>query len=167
MEGLTTFQIQKRLGINRNRQKEWFGKYIKPTVEADGQGTRNVLSRFDLCKMLLFKELVEHGFTRDKAGKRINILKPHILEAEGKIIDDLKFVAFIRNVDGKFIDPTLVKPGISTPFNLNYPDAIVANNYDELFSDIKKYDLLKYGNDSCIIINFAKIRARIDQALAR
>lgn len=166
IEGLTTFQIQERLGIKRNRQKEWIGKYITPTVVADGQGTKNRLSRFDLCKMLLFKTLLDHGFTRDEAGERLDILKPHILKAYGKEIDNVNFVAFIQNSDGKFIDPSLVKPGIKTPFNKKFSDFILAENYTELFEDIIEFDLLEYENDSCTIINFDKIRGSVDKALA-
>jgi hypothetical protein len=165
-KGLTTFEIEDKLGIKRNRQKEWLPRYIKPSIEqADGQGTKNRLSRFDLCKMMVFKSLIERGFSRDEAGERLGILKPYVLEAGGKELDDVAFLAFITRREGKFTDPSLVKPGVHTPFNIHYPDIIVAEDYDELIQDLLAYDPLKSESDDVVIINFKKIRDQVDGAL--
>lgn len=64
----STFEIMKALGIPRERLREWMKRdFIKPTISADGQGTRAVFSRQDAYGVELFRQLLERGLARDKA----------------------------------------------------------------------------------------------------
>jgi len=71
----TTFEIEKRLGIQRNLLAQWLMRgYIVPSVSrATGLGTKNLFSRNDLYKISLFKMLVETGIRRDEAKDYIGI----------------------------------------------------------------------------------------------
>ncbi len=69
--GLSTFQIEKKLGIKRARLKEWMA-FIPPTLKAAGRGTKSVFSRTDVYKLCIFKELVDRGFTRKRAAELVH-----------------------------------------------------------------------------------------------
>jgi len=64
----STFEIIKVLGIPRERLREWLKRdFIKPTISADGQGTKAVFTRQDVYGIELFRQLLERGLARDKA----------------------------------------------------------------------------------------------------
>lgn len=62
-----------RFGIRRERLKVWLERgWISPELQrAKGAGTRNLFSREDLFKILIFKSLLEHGFTGEVAHARL------------------------------------------------------------------------------------------------
>jgi len=62
-----------RLGIKRERSKEWMSRgYIKPSVEsATGAGTKNLFSLWDLYIIQLFQYLIGRGFSRADSASRI------------------------------------------------------------------------------------------------
>jgi len=71
----TTFDIREKLGFKIDRLKDWMQRgYIEPSIQrADGIGTKNVFSLFDLYLIKLFHHLVsERGFSRENAGKVIH-----------------------------------------------------------------------------------------------
>jgi hypothetical protein len=65
-----------RLGTKRERLKEWMLRgYIKASIEsANGAGTKNLFSRWDLYMIQLFQYLVERGFSREDTARRIRWL---------------------------------------------------------------------------------------------
>jgi hypothetical protein len=70
-EPYTTFDIKEKLGVGIERQKDWRERgFIKPTLmEAKGQGTKNLFSRFDLYTIKLFESLVDWGYPRKRASQ--------------------------------------------------------------------------------------------------
>ena len=144
---LTTFQIEKRLYIKRNRQKEWVPKYLEPStsVDVDVPGSKNTHDRLSLCRMLLFEAFLKRGFSRKEAGERVAQLKPFWLRVH-KI--ELKDIAFVVLITGK----------------TESPDLITARDYDELISDVKHFKPIERGND-IVVINFKRILKAVDGAL--
>jgi hypothetical protein len=71
----TTFDFDKKLGIQRNLLAQWIMRgYIAPSVtRAKGLGTRNLFSRNDAYRIVLFKKLVETGIRREEAKHYINV----------------------------------------------------------------------------------------------
>jgi hypothetical protein len=68
----STLEIVKALKIGRERLRDWMNRgYVKPSVEAKGQGTKAVFTRQDVYKVALFKLLVESGFKRGRAANSI------------------------------------------------------------------------------------------------
>ena len=67
--GYSTIDIEKGLGISRERLREWTAKgFIKPSIPSPGQGRRADFSRRDVMNICLFEELVRIGFRRKMAG---------------------------------------------------------------------------------------------------
>jgi hypothetical protein len=68
-EEFTTFDFDKKLGIQRNLLAQWIMLgYIVPSVtRAKGLGTKNLFSRNDAYKIVLFRKLVEAGIQRKEA----------------------------------------------------------------------------------------------------
>ena len=68
----TTFDIIKALKIPRERLREWMKLgFIKPTIDADGQGTKSIFTRQDTYRVELFSQLLKMGFQRKLASKFI------------------------------------------------------------------------------------------------
>lgn len=67
----TTIDIQRILGINRQRLREWIdGDYIMPSINrAYGIGTKNIFSRWDLYGIEIFKKILETDISRAHAGR--------------------------------------------------------------------------------------------------
>jgi len=75
MESFTTFEIEKKLGIPRNRLQQWIDRgFVTPSIEqASGHGTKNRFSRNDLYRMELFKRLAWYGLSRKEASEYSDI----------------------------------------------------------------------------------------------
>lgn len=66
----STLDIGRALGLERERLREWMVRgFLKPTVSAEGQGTKAVFSRTDAYGVALFLRLLEIGFRREQAGE--------------------------------------------------------------------------------------------------
>jgi len=70
----TTWDIQKKFGIKQARLKEWL-KFLPPSFKASGPGTKNLFSRSDLYALWVFRELIDRGITRERAGELITRMK--------------------------------------------------------------------------------------------
>jgi hypothetical protein len=97
MESYTTFDIEKKLGIPRNRLQQWLDRaIITPSIEqARGHGTKNRFSRNDLYRLELFQRLVRCGFSRREASEESVMNFDNVSERENrylvvrrKILDD-------------------------------------------------------------------------------
>lgn len=65
----TTFEIVKSLKIKRERLRKWLENgYIVPKIHADGHGTKNLFTIWELYQIELFRYLVDHGFSRGEAA---------------------------------------------------------------------------------------------------
>lgn len=118
-EEFTTFDFDKKLGVQRNVMAQWIMRgYIVPSVtRAKGLGTRNLFSRNDAYRIVLFKKLVETGIRRDEAKYYININ----FESVGRGPKDKEFAVIYRRdkVSGKdegvIADIELVKGSPTIP----------------------------------------------------
>lgn len=163
-QGMTTFEIEKKLGISRDRLKGWVPKYIKPSlVKTTGPGTASRLSKYDLYRIMLFKQLVERGYKRESAAKRTRLFIRH---AEIKSKDsEINLVALIHSAGGKYLDPKYEPmKGTKRAWGMRYPDIIFGKDMQEIFNDLQRYDILKNKSDDVIIINFKKIRNAVEKA---
>ena len=92
----TTSDIAK-LGIKRERLKDWMERgFIVPSIQkADGQGTKNYFSIFDLYSITLFRTLLGYGFSRHSAGFRVRWFSDAIRGDEETFWRDTPFLGFI------------------------------------------------------------------------
>ena len=162
-KGLTTFEIERDLGISRNRLKGWIPKYIKPSLEETrGPGTASRLSKFDLYRLMLFKHLVERGYKRESAAKRIKIFRHAVLT---RPVTEINLVALIHRGGGKYLDPNYKCRGrVMRAWGMAYPDLVYGKDMQEIFQDLQHFDILKNESDDVIVINFEKIRNAVDAA---
>jgi len=65
----TTFDIIKALGIPRERLQDWINRdFIKPTIPAEGQGTKAIFTIADVYCIALFSDFLTVGFNRKTAS---------------------------------------------------------------------------------------------------
>lgn len=89
--GFSTIDIERRMGISRERFREWVSKgYVTPSIPSPGQGRRAEFSREDLLRVALFDELLKVGFHREAAGQVISRFK---LEKDPREGEPLSWVA--------------------------------------------------------------------------
>lgn len=56
------------LDVKRERLREWMNQgFVRPTIAADGPGTKAIFTLVDLYQIAVFKKLVESGMNRRKA----------------------------------------------------------------------------------------------------
>jgi hypothetical protein len=157
--------IETKIGIKRNRLKEWVPKYIQPSVlEAKGQGTRNRFSKVDIYKILVFKKLIDRGFSREDAALRVSYLQNRIYRLD-MTIDDVNFLGFVSREKGKYLSGKPKVEGIGRPFDIAYPDIIIAKNLPEVSDDLVKMNFINNQNDDVVIVNFKAIREFADNML--
>jgi hypothetical protein len=74
-DDFSTLDICKALKIERERLRSWIKKdFIKPSIPAEGAGTRASFTRLDVYKIAVFKALLEKGQSRTSATYMTNNL---------------------------------------------------------------------------------------------
>jgi hypothetical protein len=83
--GYSTLDIVRTLGIPRERLREWLNRgFITPGIQqANGAGTKALFGLEDLYRIMLFKQLVESGISREMASKVLNSLSSQEISSEG------------------------------------------------------------------------------------
>jgi len=83
--GYSTLDIVRALGIPRERLREWLSRgFITPGIQkASGAGTKALFGPEDLYRIMLFKELVESGISREMASKVLSSLSSQEIRSEG------------------------------------------------------------------------------------
>jgi DNA-binding transcriptional MerR regulator len=144
MEFFTTFDIEKKLGIPRNRLQQWLDRgIITPSIEqASGRRTKNRFSRNDLYRLELFQRLVRCGFSRRQGVEAAEESK---INFEGVSESGIRFLTIKR----KIIDD---------------PAAELEIGSSELTHDPPRIDL--DGDELGIVINLLSIKKRVDGKLA-
>jgi hypothetical protein len=87
------------IGIKRERLKDWMERgFVEPSIQkAEGQGTKNLFSIFDLYTIMLFKTLIKYGFSRQDAGFRIKwVFYTLIRGNEEDFWGNTLFLGFVR-----------------------------------------------------------------------
>ena len=164
-DGYTTSDIA-RLGVKRERLKEWMKRHpIIPSVRlAVGSGTRNLFSEWDLRMILLFKTLLEHGFSGSSAFTIIQIISnihngpiPEVAALPEKDQDRArrKHIDLKKQTDKDFL------AFFKRPESDERPTAVFwgFNRKD----DKKELDQLMSEYSAVVIVNFKKIRNQINK----
>jgi hypothetical protein len=70
----STLDVVRTLGIPRERLREWLNRgFITPGIQqASGPGTKALFGPDDLYRIVLFREFVESGISREMASKVVN-----------------------------------------------------------------------------------------------
>lgn len=155
----TTFDIIKRLQIPRERLREWMKRgFIEPTTSASGVGTKAVFTLQDVYKILLFKHLIEIGFMREVAADFIrNLDLVELLSGDyiGFRVGKDKVPWSNTNVVYFFMNRHQV---------LQISDGMPAGWYN-IRNKVKKF-ASEHEYDDLIIVNYKKIRQRVNAALS-
>ena len=65
----STLDIVKKLNIPRERLRDWMSRgFVKPSQQAQGQGTKALFTRFDVHLVGIFRDLVDFGYKRSLAA---------------------------------------------------------------------------------------------------
>jgi DNA-binding transcriptional MerR regulator len=149
-----TSDVEKICGVKRNRLQVWLEKgWIVPSIEkASGHGSRNIFSEEDLYNILLFKQLVENGLSREAVAE-IKVPLLELIEEYQKTVDKLKeykkvlvsdtpvdqYVFFFR----KRIKVVKISTTIPSPSFVGADDIIginIANIYRKVQKKIKEIE---------------------------
>ena len=87
----TTFQIVKKLGINRNTLQQYLDRgLIEPSIQkSTGKGTKNIFSLHDLYRIMFFLKLHAGGYSQKVASA---YSKPIRFDKVGDNEDDIQWV---------------------------------------------------------------------------
>jgi hypothetical protein len=186
----TTSNITK-LGIKRERLKDWMERgFIEPSIQkAEGQGTKNLFSIFDLYTIMLFNTLIEYGFSRQDAGFRIKWTFYILIKGnEADFWGNTSFLGFVRIAaeQGPIIK-RLFHSGIKSAKALaDMVDKLPKREHDIMFGSFvplpfdetsknalskctpKRISFQRDIGDDCdaiTIVNLKKIRERVDNLI--
>lgn len=147
-EEFTTWDVIKRLGIHRERLREWLrlGFVNASAQKADGIGTKHLFTRWDLYIVALFQHLVLSGLSR-KAAR--GVLK--------RVNKDMEWWTRREKKDSIPFPQLIVIQNIKDP----RPRAQVSIGDSNTIELPKDADI-----DDLLVINFGKIKERVDSRLA-
>jgi hypothetical protein len=147
-EEFTTWDVIKRLGIHRERLREWLrlGFVSASAQRADGIGTKHLFTRWDLYMVALFQHLVLSGLSRKAAG---GVLK--------RVNEDMEWWTRREKKDSIPFPQLIVIQNIKDP----RPRAQVSIGDSNTIELPKDADI-----DDLLVINFGKIKERVDSRLA-
>jgi hypothetical protein len=160
MESFTTFDIVKRLGIKRERLKDWIGRgFIRPSIQkAKGVGTKSLFDRMDLYFIKLFEFLVKAGLSREVASKQamtLNRLR-HLHKSRINNFSGIEFIAF--NMGERIVEDG--KKGFGNNIRL-----LTVKEGRKIILELEDdYDVAS-SYDAILIVNFAKLRKKVDVKL--
>jgi DNA-binding transcriptional MerR regulator len=81
----STLDVVKILGIPRERLREWLSRgFVTPGIqEASGAGTKALFKPEDLYRIMLFKQLVESGVSRETASQVLSRFSSQEISSAG------------------------------------------------------------------------------------
>jgi hypothetical protein len=144
----TSFYICDRLGIRKERFREWIDKeFIRPHKPAEGRGTKNLFKITDIYVIAIFIHLINCGFSRLDAATRTRGL---LLEQQDP--STIRYIGFPRRPEGMeetFQDGKMV-----------WPNAIIIGKKT---TGLSKSMLTYIENfEDILFINFVRIKKNID-----
>jgi hypothetical protein len=90
----STFQVCEALDIEKGRFRQWMMlRHIKPTVEAEGKGTRAEFTAADGVRVEIYKWQIDSGFFRDVAVQFIDGLTDEDLMHKNAVVYAIEFKA--------------------------------------------------------------------------
>ena len=148
---ITTFEIEKRLGIKRDRLKEWLYLFLPdPSIQvAEGKGSKNIFDLFDVYVIKLFEQMVDFGFDRFYASEGLGLFSS-LIRAKGVDMSECNWAAFPYKKDGMYISENEV----------GYTPALIAPDLPTLGKDLAEEDPLWV--EEILIVNFMKVREEVD-----
>jgi len=105
-----TGEVKTITGVNRNTLQVWINLgFVSPSIEvAEGPGTRNLWSRFDLYSIALFRKITKSGISRNLVADIISkgVITQEMAEADIEKIACLFYVKFgEESVAGLILQP--------------------------------------------------------------
>ena len=161
MKDYTTTDITRAIGIPRERLKDWMTLgFVKPTIPAEGAGTKAVFRIEDLYGLQLFQHLLSNGFKRKEAAEIVSNLSRKIGSGQyliAKASDgDLSVEILPTGENGRPIVDLL--SGVST---WHHGEGGLKSRWG---APIEAHDEKEW--DHIIIVNIGRIRRLVDQAVA-
>ena len=159
----STLDIVKTLEIPRERLRSWMKEgFVRPSVPAEGQGTKAVFSRHDVYAVSLFKDLLGAGFRRDIAGSQ--------MEEFSKVFHKSYELVLFRKVSLQGGCMVYCAPIIITGNNNFAVMSGEANFTDDVGEIHKRTDAVKSVNDisqwdNFFVVNMRKIKSKVDRKL--
>lgn len=150
--------------LSRPLLSQWIGRgYIKPSKPAKGQGTKNIFTVQDICRIEIFKRLNQTGFSRGDAGGFA--FAPSDTEGGKAIAETLsdiikKFIDFrikFRKAESILYAPLRPDPVYFALFMRD--DCVSAyrlesgNDFEGLYNDMKGYNIFHILNLMEIVDN--------------
>lgn len=156
----STLDIVKALGIERERLREWMNRsFVKPTISAQGQGTKALFSRRDVYRVELFRQLLEEGFDRDQGRIFVDLYRQQMGTGKGNpscLIIRLGTMKFGGNDLGPVHSAFFAFPGDKLLLDEGYVDN------DPLYGTARTEKDKWYFMH---VVNLRELRSKIDQAL--
>ena len=148
---ITTFEIEKRLGIKRDRLKEWLFVFLPdPSIQVGkGKGTKNIFDLLDVYVIKLFEQMIDFGFDRFDASEGLDLFSS-LIRRRGFEMSECNWVAFPYKKGGMYISENEV----------GYIPALVAPDLPTLGKDLAEEDPLWV--EEILIVNFMKVREEVD-----
>ena len=184
MNGYTTFQIIKALKIPRERLKDWMEKgFVKPSLQqAQGKGTKALFSLLDVYSLALFKHLIEEcHFGREAASRFSALWLEYIYNfpyEQGKEVSDRTISDLLSNelifISKKASDVIKLsdkknqkKEDENTVFYSHFSFHGKNEDFIKALTNHLKPFVEKNTWEDIHIVNFKRIRGKVDAALTR
>jgi len=157
-------EVTKITGVKLNRLQPWMERgFIEPSIQkATGHGTRNIFSRDDLYKIQLFKEMVEKGISRKLAAENLSIVAWSEIEEKSRVKN--LWIAICQSyLEGEVRG---VSRWITFPEKYAHQrsSSQPVPSRNAKFIEKTMWDLLP-GADEVMLINFSKIKERVDKKI--
>lgn len=176
----STLDIVKALGIPRERLRDWMNQgFIKPKKPAEGQGTRAIFIRNDVYAVELFRRLVKFGLRRESASLLLDSVRIEDISVTYLTPGPLRSRKVRREAPGMVIffnDNKIFNFEVFDPsfFQHYFISGGLGKVRDPSKKPPKSGSLLKFflegnekeGWDQILILNFEKIRGKVDTALS-
>jgi|GEM_PF-5988209 len=115
--GYSTIDIEKGLGISRERLREWTAKeFVSPSIPSPGQGKRAEFSRRDIMNICLFDELLRIGFKRKTAGDCVKSASPYLWGVSPKSPTEPDYLLIRFDGDSVHANPIWGETGVVIDF---------------------------------------------------
>jgi hypothetical protein len=167
----STLDIGRALVIPRERLRDWMSRgYVAPSVPAAGQGTKAIFTRDDAYNIELFRNMIDHGFSREVAGKFLKDFTDRLKkEKDGSIYPENIYIVFRSpGREGKEIsDVSLLGPG-AWKFDIEsgYIDWKLSNPKFNIKTRKQALNLPPIWRN-IHIVNFGTLRKEVDAALVK
>ncbi|MCX5804183.1 MAG: hypothetical protein NTU69_11750 [Proteobacteria bacterium] len=169
----TTYDIQKALNLPRERFRDWINRgFVAPSVAAEGSGTKAIFTIQDVYGVALFRDLIEHGYSRDVASDYVKaFMKQLKKEKDNPDYEKTAYIlyrVFVR--EGKEVDEALLlRPG-AWKIDLesgNIDWALTNPKFKKIFDSIDPPPIKNKDWHVLHVVNFEALRKEVDAALAR